>query len=68
MDFLLTYYSVESFHFQNPDNLTISADGHVTFIDDMGKDICDDWSLATMCAANANEDAAEGDQNKIEVR
>ena len=29
MDFLLTYYSVESFHFQNPDNLTISADGHV---------------------------------------
>ena len=44
------------------------ASGDVTFIDDMGKDSCDDQSSATMCAANANEDAAEGDQNKIEVR
>ena len=42
--------------------------GDVTFIDDLGKDICDDQSSATTCAANANEDAAEGDQNEIEVR
>ena len=40
----------------------------MTFIEDMGKDICDDQSLATMCAVNANEDTAEGDQNEIKVR
>lgn len=44
------------------------ASGDVTFIDDIGKDSCDDQLSATMCAANANEDAAEGDQNEIEVR
>jgi len=55
---------LEEFQNENVD----CASGDVTFIDDMGKDICDDRSSATMCAANANEDAAEGDQNEIEVR
>ena len=55
---------LEEFRNENVD----CALGDVTFIDDMGKDICDGWSSATMCAANANEDAAEDDQNKIEVR
>jgi hypothetical protein len=55
---------LEEFQNENVD----CASGDVTFINDMGKDICDDQSLATMCAADANEDTAEGDQNEIEVR